>query len=162
MAIAIVIQSGVDTLPSWMATANEAPKPVAAATIALAIVGILDRTDTSPHLSVGAGNPESSERDHALTDQTRIWAWTILDRPGPHDHAPHWRGRCTYCGHRVAWKSPWPGAPHVHVPVKVIETRKQPWRIPWEMIMRYRAMLRGQAFGIVSLPISSNADANDV
>lgn len=66
--------------------------------------------------------------------------YTIIDRPGIHEHVPRWRGRCTYCGHRVAWKSPYPSMPHVHVPVKVVETRRQPWRIPAEIVMRYLAM----------------------
>jgi hypothetical protein len=57
--------------------------------------------------------------------------YTIFDRPGQHEHVASWRGRCTYCGHRVG--------PNVR------QTRERPWPllvvvIPWEMVMRYRAM----------------------
>jgi hypothetical protein len=55
--------------------------------------------------------------------------YTIIDRPEVHDHVAEWRNRCTYCGHRVG--------------PDVIETRKQPWRIPSEIMHRYLAMRRG-------------------
>lgn len=51
--------------------------------------------------------------------------YTIVDRPGEHDHVAGWRNRCTYCGHRV-------GA--------VRQTRERPWRIPAEIVLRYLAM----------------------
>jgi hypothetical protein len=52
--------------------------------------------------------------------------YTIFDRPGQHEHVASWRGRCTYCGHRVGQ--------HVR------QTREQPWRIPAEIVGRFRAM----------------------
>ena len=52
--------------------------------------------------------------------------YTILDRPGPHNHTAAWHTRCTYCGHRVG--------PNVR------QTREQPWRIPAEIVGRYLAM----------------------
>ena len=55
--------------------------------------------------------------------------WTIIDRPGEHDHAAGWRGRCTYCGHRVGRN--------------IRQTREQPWRIPSELVLRFLAMRRG-------------------
>jgi len=58
--------------------------------------------------------------EHVATDWTAIW------RRGE-------RWLCTYCGHRI----PTNGVP-------IIETRKQPWRIPSEMITRFRAMRRHQ------------------
>jgi hypothetical protein len=54
--------------------------------------------------------------------------YTVIDRPGEHDHVAGWRGRCTYCGHRVG---------------NVRQTRKQPWRIPGELVLRFLAMRRG-------------------
>jgi len=57
--------------------------------------------------------------------------YVIFDRPGVHSHVAGWRGRCTYCGHRVG--------------AGVRQTREQPWRIPSEMIHRYLAMRRGRA-----------------
>jgi hypothetical protein len=51
---------------------------------------------------------------------------TIVDRPGEHDHVAQWRGRCTYCGHRAG--------------DGVRQTREQPWRIPSEIVGRFRAM----------------------
>lgn len=59
----------------------------------------------------------------------RIIIHTVLDRPGEHDHTARWRGRCTYCGHRVG--------PNVR------QTREQPWRIPAELWGRFWAMWRG-------------------
>ena len=49
--------------------------------------------------------------------------YIILDRPGVHDHIAGWRGRCAYCGHRVG--------------ANVVETRRQPWRIPAEIVGRF-------------------------
>ena len=73
--------------------------------------------------------------------------YTIIDRPGEHDHVAGWRGRCTYCGHRVAHKfvaGGWGkhciecrGREHGYLPV---ETRRRPWRIPAEIVGRFRAM----------------------
>lgn len=59
--------------------------------------------------------------------------YTVIDRPGEHEHTAGWHDRCVYCGHRV----PVDG-------VDPIETRRQPWRIPSEMVLRYRAMRRGR------------------
>jgi hypothetical protein len=53
--------------------------------------------------------------------------WAVFDRPGVHDHAARWRGRCTYCGHRAG--------PNVR------QTREQPMKTwPGELIGRFRAM----------------------
>ena len=86
--------------------------------------------------------------------------YIILDRPGVHDHIAGWRGRCTYCGHRVGpghrfVAGGWPdsdecmvvslprgevcGRPERDHPY-VVETRRQPWRIPAELVGRWRAM----------------------
>lgn len=57
--------------------------------------------------------------------------YTIIDRPGQHNHVATWRGRCTYCGHRVG--------------ADVRQTREQPWRIPAEIVGRFLAMRAGSA-----------------
>lgn len=67
--------------------------------------------------------------------------YTIIDRPGKHDHVATWRGRCTYCGHRVGhweWDKSHPVWARVFVPP--IETRRQLWRIPSEIVLRFLAM----------------------
>ena len=56
---------------------------------------------------------------------------SLVDRPGAHEHVSQWRGRCTYCGHRVG--------------VNVRQTREQPWRIPAEIVLRFLAMGKGDA-----------------
>ena len=55
--------------------------------------------------------------------------YSLVDRTGDHTHEATWRGRCVYCGHRVG--------------DNVIETRRQPWRIPSEIVHRFLAMGHG-------------------
>jgi hypothetical protein len=68
--------------------------------------------------------------------------YVILDRPGPHSHVAVWKGRCTYCGHRARRPDLPPDYPENQKPI--IETRRQPWRIPSEIVHRYLAMRKGE------------------
>ena len=89
-------------------------------------------------LKVGGG-PSSALRLDESGGRADLWTraatarrkdlmirYIILDRPGAHDHIAGWRGRCTYCGHRVG------------ADVRA-ETRRRPWRIPAEMVGRFLA-----------------------
>jgi hypothetical protein len=64
-----------------------------------------------------------------------VMKYTIVDRPGEHNHVASWRGRCTYCG---------------RVGDNVVEPRRRPWRISWEMVMRYRAMYMGEQLEVLA------------
>lgn len=68
--------------------------------------------------------------------------WDRLHDPAP--HVTSWRGRCTFCGHRVGhWEQdPKHLLGEIFVPPR--PTREQPWRIPSEIVMRFRAMRRGE------------------
>ena len=77
------------------------------------------------------GDNTLRDRVHARIERLFELRYTIIDRPGPHDHLRGWRNRCTYCGHRVAGDGE-----------QLVETRRRPWRIPSEIVGRYRAMSR--------------------
>jgi hypothetical protein len=81
-----------------------------------------------------------------MGDEEMKLRWIIVDRPESHLHIIGYKGRCTFCGHRVGrWV--WDQALDRLVFVQPIETRKQPWRIPAELWGRYRAMHMGDKLG---------------